>query len=67
MLPLLPDWSMALDLSSAVIDHACYDRAFHTLALEQLRYLRSLDRKAQLSSSDTCVNELQSELMTASA
>lgn len=53
---------MVLGLSPDVIDRTCYNRSFHTLALEWLRYLHSLDREAQLSSSTAKVADLQSKL-----
>lgn len=42
-IPLLPKWSLALGVSADTLDRACYDRAFHTLALECICYLHSLD------------------------
>lgn len=46
--PLLPEWSLALGLSSATLDRACYNHVLHTLALEHACYLCNLYHKVDL-------------------
>lgn len=60
--PLLPEWSLTLGLFVHTFDRACYDRAFHTLGLERVRYLRSLDRETELDSIAANGHDLEAKL-----
>lgn len=53
---------MTLGLYACTLDRACYDRAFHTLALERAHYLCSLDREAELDTTTAKVHDLEFEL-----